>query len=98
MAGGGIKEYMGEKQSECSACVKRFELDADGNVPVHHKPIVGMCCGSNRPPGKRLTGQRSRMPWMPGTCGTSHLPDSKEDFEVSTANAWAGHPGSGRRR
>ena len=97
MAGGGIKEYMGEKQSECSACVQRFELDADGNVPAHHKRPVGMCCGSNRPPANRPTGWRSR-PWMPGTCGTSLLPDSKEDFEISSGMSIVGHPGSGRRR
>jgi hypothetical protein len=74
-----VEEY------ECSACVQRFKLNAEGNIPLHDKPIVRQCFGSNRPPAKKFTTE-------------PQLPDSKEDFEISTRNAWGGHPGSGRRR
>jgi hypothetical protein len=40
---------MGKRTGECTGCHTKFELDAEGNVPLHTKAIVGKCCGSNLP-------------------------------------------------
>jgi hypothetical protein len=40
---------MGKKTGECTSCDRRFELDAEGNIPAHTKAIVGECSGSNLP-------------------------------------------------
>ena len=71
---------------QCSACNQQFDLDDDGRIPQHTKPIVGQCCGSNLPPFTKTPQPHNK-----------HLPDSKADFEVSLR--WnRGQPGTGKRQ
>ena len=82
---------MSTTRPECTACDQSFELDAEGNIPAHTKAIVGRCYGSDKPPAS--PGKGLNVLFRPRS-----LPDSKQDFEVSTRHAHVGHPGSGGRR
>jgi hypothetical protein len=91
MVADGIQDCMGNQIGECTACDQKFELDDKGNIPVHSKRGVPRCCGSQLPAFKKTYPDPPPPP-------PPKLPDSKEDFEVSTKNSYYGHPGSGRRR
>jgi hypothetical protein len=82
----GIQDCMGKQIGECTACVQKFELDDDGNIPVHSKPAVPRCCGSELPAFKK-TYPDQPAPQRP----KRQLPDSKEDFEISLRRqGWRG--------
>ncbi len=79
---------MGERKGHCTACEQTFELDGGGNIPLHTKPIVGQCYGSDKPPMSGTPGNRGQLP-------DGNFP---ADRDVGTRMSMIGHPGSGRRR